>query len=83
MEGQENAGWLAHFADLEDPRTRRSRHGLLEMLLTAICAVLSGADTWVAVALWGRAKLDWLRQFLPFAEGVVKGADRLWQGKIA
>lgn len=70
MEGEENAGLLGHFADLEDPRTRRSRHGLLEMLLTAICAVLSGADTWVAVALWGRAKLDWLRQFLPFAQGV-------------
>lgn len=70
MEGQENAGLLAHFGDLEDPRTRRSRHGLLEMLLTAICAVLSGADTWVAVALWGQAKLDWLRQFLPFAQGV-------------
>jgi predicted transposase YbfD/YdcC len=70
MEVQENAGLLAHFADLEDPRTRRSPHGLLELLLTAICAVLSGADTWVAVALWGRAKLAWLRQCLPFAHGV-------------
>jgi len=27
---------------------------------------LSGADTWTAVALWGRAKLGWLRRFLPF-----------------
>jgi predicted transposase YbfD/YdcC len=70
MEGPKNAGLLAHFDDLEDPRTRRSLHGLVELLLTAMCAVLSGADTWVAVALWGRAKLDWLRQFLPFAHGV-------------
>jgi hypothetical protein len=30
----------------------------MELLLTAICAVLSGADNWAAVALWGRAKLD-------------------------
>jgi predicted transposase YbfD/YdcC len=41
-----------------------------ELLLTAISAILSGADTWVSVALWGRAKLDWLRQFLPFANGI-------------
>jgi predicted transposase YbfD/YdcC len=70
METQEHAGLLGHFAELEDPRTRCSRYGLTELLLTAICAVLSGADTWVAVALWGRAKLAWLRQFLPFAQGV-------------
>lgn len=70
MEPQEKSGLLDHFADLEDPRTRRSRHRLIELLLTAICAVLSGADSWAAVAVWGRAKLDWLRQFLPFAQGV-------------
>jgi hypothetical protein len=38
---------------------------LLELLLTAI-----GADPWVAVSVWGRAKLDWLRQFLPFENGI-------------
>jgi predicted transposase YbfD/YdcC len=63
-------GLLAHFADLEDPRTRCSPHGLLELLLTAIGAILSGADNWVAVSVWGRAKLDWLRQFLPFENGM-------------
>jgi hypothetical protein len=41
-----------------------------ELLLTAISAILSVADTWVSVALWGRAKLDWLRLFLPFANGI-------------
>ncbi len=63
-------GLLEHFAELEDPRTRCSPHDLLELLLTAIAAILSGADNWVAVAAWGRAKLDWLRQFLPFATGI-------------
>lgn len=70
MENKEKGSLLEHFADLEDPRTRRSPHGLMELLLTAICAVLSGADGWAGVALWGRAKLDWLRQFLPFAHGI-------------
>ena len=66
----EKKAFLEHFEDLEDPRSRRSPHDLEELLLTAICAVLSGADTWAAVALWGRAKLDWLRRFLPFENGV-------------
>jgi len=63
-------GLLEHFAELDDPRTRCSPHGLLELLLTAIGAILSGADNWVAVSVWGRAKLDWLRQFLPFENGI-------------
>lgn len=62
--------FLDHFADLEDPRSRESSHSLMELLLTAICGVLCGADSWTGVALWGQAKLSWLRQFLPFANGV-------------
>jgi len=62
--------FLDHFADLEDPRSRQSPHSLMELLLTAICAVFCGADGWAGVALWGRAKLSWLRQFLPFQNGV-------------
>jgi predicted transposase YbfD/YdcC len=69
MEHEEKKAFLEHFAGLKDPRTRESPHRLDEILLTAVCAVLSGADTWVAVALWGRAKLDWLRRFLPFENG--------------
>jgi len=70
METDEKKALLEHFADLEDPRSRQSPHGLMELLLTAVCAVLSGADGWAGVALWGRAKLTWLRQFLPFSNGV-------------
>ncbi|WP_152565137.1 transposase family protein [Methylobacter sp. BBA5.1] len=51
------------------PRTRQSPHDLMELLLTAICAVLSGADSGAGMALWRRTKLSWLRQFLPFANG--------------
>ena len=70
MENTEKGALLEHFGELEDSRTPRSRHGLMELLLTAIGAVRSGADNWAAVALWGRAKLEWLRKFLPFAHGV-------------
>jgi predicted transposase YbfD/YdcC len=70
MEAPEKKALLDHFADLEDPRRRQSRYDLQEILLVAICGVLSGADGWAGVALWGEAKLPWLRQFLPFENGV-------------
>lgn len=37
-------GLLEHFAELDDPRTRCSPHGLLELLLAAIGAIFSEAD---------------------------------------
>jgi hypothetical protein len=46
METDGKKALLEHFADLEDPRSRQSPHGLMELLLTAVCAVLSGADGW-------------------------------------
>ena len=59
------------FENLEDPRRRAScAYALDELLLTALCAVTSGADDWVSVALWAEEKLDWLRRFLPFEQGV-------------
>ena len=69
MEPEEKKALLAYFADLEDPRTREPLHRLDEILLVAICGILSGADGWAGVALWGKAKLPWLRQFLPFENG--------------
>ena len=70
METEEKKALLEYFGGLEDPRTRQPLHSLEEILLVAVCAVLSGADGWAGVALWGRAKLPWLRQFLPFDNGI-------------
>jgi predicted transposase YbfD/YdcC len=69
MPPQEIQPFLEHFTDLLDPHTRRSDYPLQELLLVAVCAILSGADNWVDVADWGRAKLEWLRRFLPFENG--------------
>jgi predicted transposase YbfD/YdcC len=53
-----------HFADLIDPRGERSRrHELLDIIGIAICAVISGAESWTAVEAYGRAKQDWLARF--------------------
>lgn len=60
-----------HFSELEDPRVERNqRHGFMDILILVICAVASGADGWEAIEEFGQAKLQWLRQFAPFANGV-------------
>jgi predicted transposase YbfD/YdcC len=63
-------GFLDHFLDFEDPRQlNKSLYPLPEVLLLVLCAVLSGADDWVAIALYGEKKLNFLRRFLPFENG--------------
>ena len=69
MEVGEKNSFLGHFAGLEDPRSRQLRHELMELLLVAVFAVLSGADNWVDVAEWGQSKRSWLQRFLPFKNG--------------
>lgn len=59
------------FADLTDPRIPRSRrHDLLAIVTIAVCAVISGAETWVEVERWGRVKQAWLRTWLEVPNGI-------------
>jgi predicted transposase YbfD/YdcC len=60
-----------HLAELTDPRMGRGKlHLLLDILVIAICAVICGADTWVEREAYGRAKEEWLKQFLPLPNGI-------------
>jgi hypothetical protein len=61
---------LEAFEELTDPRMRECVHQLNELLLAAICAIISGAESWTSVVEWSEMKLDWLRQYLPFANGI-------------
>ena len=61
----------AHFAPLTDPRADRGQeHLLLDIITVALCAVSCGADGWVAVETFGRAKAAWLRTFLALPGGL-------------
>ena len=40
-----------------------------EVFLLVLCAVISGADGWTSIALYGDKKLELLRRFLPFKDG--------------
>jgi len=60
-----------HFADVEDPRIDRTkRHKLIDILTITICAVISGADTWVDIETYGQAKYKWLKKFLELPNGI-------------
>jgi hypothetical protein len=54
-----------HFATLTDPRVERTKeHHLLDLLTIALCAIISGADEWVAMEAYGKAKREWFDTFL-------------------
>jgi predicted transposase YbfD/YdcC len=60
-----------HFGDIDDPRYHHSPpHLLLDIMTIALCAIISGANDWEAVAAFGRAKEDWLRTILRLPNGI-------------
>ena len=66
-----NLNLLDHFSNLTDPRIERKKlHQLEDIIFLTVSAVLSGADGWEAIAEFGQNKLDWLRRFVPLANGV-------------
>jgi hypothetical protein len=63
--------FAAVFTALDDPRTGNAkRHLLLEILMIALCTVLSGGESCADMALFGRAKQDFLRQVLTLPHGI-------------
>ena len=59
-----------HFAPLTDPRRRKVIYPLINVVTIAICAVICGADDFVAIADYGRKKRKWLSQFLDLKDGI-------------
>ena len=59
------------FATLVDPRIERTkRHQLLDIITIALCGVICGADGWVEVEAFGKAKRAWLQTFLALPYGI-------------
>ena len=59
-----------HFSELTDPRRRKVTYPLTNVVVIAICAVICGADDFVAIAEFGRKKRKWLERFLDLKDGI-------------
>ena len=63
--------FLSHFSELEDPRIDRHKlYPLSEVIFIMFCGVICGAESWRDFVDFGESKLDYLRRFLPFANGI-------------
>jgi predicted transposase YbfD/YdcC len=71
MSHQLSESFIHHFGKIEDPRRRAGlRHPLLEILFIAICAIVAGADDWVAIERFGNAKISWFKRYLRLKHGI-------------
>lgn len=63
--------FVKYFAELPDPRVDRTKwHRLDDILVVALCAVISGADSFEEIERFGKARHDWLKTFLALPKGV-------------
>jgi len=71
MEAEERFRLVDVWVGVRDPRqAKKVEHDLVDLLVVAVCAVLSGADTFVEIEAWGKEKLDWLRKYLRLEQGI-------------
>jgi predicted transposase YbfD/YdcC len=62
-----------HFATLTDPRdpaAPNSRHLLMDILVIAVCAVISGAEGWEDIEEYGKAQAAWFADLLDLPHGI-------------
>jgi predicted transposase YbfD/YdcC len=66
----EESELLKNIQQLPDPRTRWTKHSVLDIVTIAVMAVLSGSDDWNAIQVYGEAKQEWLSGFLSLPNGI-------------
>jgi len=65
------SSWVEILDALEDPRVDRTKlHNLTDILVLSVLAVICGADSFVAIALFGQLNEAWLRTFLELPHGI-------------
>src|SRR5881398_454578 len=71
MEERELRDLETMFAQVEDPRIERTkRHRLRDIIIIAVCGVICGADGWVGIEEFGKAKEAWFTELLQLANGI-------------
>jgi predicted transposase YbfD/YdcC len=71
-ESSDTNKFFKHFESLNDPRVnnRNMRHNMSDILLLTVIAVICGAEGWVDVERFGKAKLKFLKSFLMLPNGI-------------
>lgn len=65
------ASIIHHFSSIPDPRLNRKKlHQLSDIFFITLCAVICGADDWVAIETFGKAKERWLTELLGLKHGI-------------
>lgn len=65
------ASIIHHFRSIDDPRIdRQKKHQLQDIFFITLCAVICGADNWVAIEEFGKAKEDWFTELLGLTHGI-------------
>jgi predicted transposase YbfD/YdcC len=60
-----------HFGKIPDQRVlTRSSHKLVDIIAIAILGILCGANGWVGIETYGKAKEEWLATFLELPNGI-------------
>ena len=60
-----------YFSLVTDPRiVGRSDHKLIDIITVALCAIISGADNWPEIGAYGKAKYEWIKEFLELPCGI-------------
>ena len=60
-----------HFSTLSDPRLdRKKQHSLRDILLLTILGVISGADSWTDIELFGKSRQNELTDILQLPNGI-------------
>ena len=71
MNSTSTASIIQHFSSIPDPRIERGkRHELITIFFIAICAVICGANDWVAIEAYGKAKKAWFDKVLNLENGI-------------
>jgi len=71
MAGEPLGSIRVHFSKLEDPRLDRQKlHQLMDIIVIAICAVICGAENWVDIANFGKARQEWFKKLLELPNGI-------------
>lgn len=60
-----------YFSDIDDPRLdRQKHHSLMNVLFLSLCAVICGAKSFVDMADFGKAKIEWFEDRFDLENGI-------------